>query len=89
MAQHRGRLFCGTLPSGKVWSFSSGTVVTDDRQLKPGWHHLAAIRQAGRISLFVDGQLAASATPGATVDNLQNAAIPLELGRGAGDTFYG
>ncbi|MFM8221016.1 MAG: LamG-like jellyroll fold domain-containing protein, partial [Planctomycetaceae bacterium] len=37
----------------------------------------------------VDGQLAASAAPGATVDNLQNAAIPLELGRGAGDTFYG
>ena len=89
MAQHRGRLFCGTLPSGKVWSFSSGTVVTDDRQLKPGWHHLAAIRQSGRLSLFVDGQLAASAAPRDGVENLQNAAVPIELGRGAGDYFHG
>jgi hypothetical protein len=89
MAQHRGRLFCGTLPSGRVWSFSSGTCVTDDRRLKPGWHHVAAIRQAGRLSLYVDGTLAASAPAAEAVENLQNEEVPLQLGRGSGDHFHG
>jgi hypothetical protein len=57
MAVFRGRLYCGTLPSGRVYALEAGQNVTFDREISPGWRHLAAVRCSGRLLLFVDGCL--------------------------------
>ena len=89
MAVYRGRLFAGTLPSGRVYALEAGANVTFDRELAPGWRRLAAVREGGRLSLFVDGERVASSStfdPSAfdlTTDR------PLRIGAGAIDTFRG
>src|SRR5262249_54951995 len=40
MAACQGRLFCGTLPSGRVLSIEAGRNVTYDQELAGGWRHL-------------------------------------------------
>ena len=59
MAVFQGRLFCGTLPSGHVHSIEAGKNVTNDRELAPGWRHVAAVRRGNRLELFIDGDMAA------------------------------
>lgn len=89
MAQYRGRLFCSTLPSGHIHSLTAGACVTHDRELLPGWRHVAAVKQGGRLRLFVDGQLVAeSAEFDAAKFNLTTDA-PLRIGTGEGDFFNG
>jgi hypothetical protein len=46
---------------GSVHAMAVGAVEMTPRPLAPGWHHVAAVREAGRASLFVDGRAAASA----------------------------
>jgi len=58
MAQHGGRLFCSTLPSGRVYSLTAGACVTHDRELPAGWQHVAAVRRGGVLRLYVGGKLA-------------------------------
>ena len=41
---------------GKVYALQAGQCVTHDRDLGPGWKHLAAVRRDGRLELFVDGR---------------------------------
>lgn len=89
MAVYQGRLFVGTLPSGRVLSIEAGKNVTYDRELSPGWHHLAAVRRNQQLELFVDGQLVGASTSFDPHDydltNLQ----PLLIGCGAQDHFNG
>ncbi|MCB0214552.1 MAG: LamG domain-containing protein, partial [Anaerolineae bacterium] len=89
MAIYQGRLFAGTLPSGRVYSIEAGKLVSWDRAFPAGWHHLAAIKQHDVLQLYVDGQLVASAAgfqPGGY--NLNNEQ-PLRVGFGAYDYFNG
>ena len=83
MAEFGGRLFCGTLPSGKVWSIAAGKDVTYDRELKPGWRHVAAIRSGSRLILYIDGQEAAQSPRqlNAGTENVDTSA-PLLIGFG-------
>lgn len=89
MAVFQGRLFCGTLPSGRVHALDAGRAVSHDHELKAGWRHLAAVRQGGRLKLFVDGRLVA------TSSDLDPAAFdltndkPLRIGFGTHDYFRG
>lgn len=89
MAEFQGRLFCGTLPSGKVWSAQAGANVTYDRELSPGWHHVAAVKGKSRLQLYIDGKPAAES---ATFDSSQydlSSDEPVEIGAGPGDYFFG
>jgi hypothetical protein len=89
MAVYQGRLFCGTLPSGRVHALDAGTVVSYDHELKPGWRHLAAVRQGHRLKLYVDGKLVAtSAKSDAAAFDLTNDR-PLTIGAGAYAHFRG
>jgi outer membrane protein assembly factor BamB len=90
MAVFDGRLFCGTLPSGRVHALEAGQSVTLDRALEPGWKHLAAVREGGRLSLFVDGTrvVSSSSTTNASPLDLTNQA-PLRIGFGSHDHFRG
>jgi len=56
-AVHDGRLYGGTLPTGKVWSLQAGVMATADRVLPGGWRHITAVRRGGHLELFLDGQL--------------------------------
>ena len=56
MGVYRGELFVGTLPGGNVFSMASGPAVSNDRALPPGWRHVAAVRSAGTIAMYVDGR---------------------------------
>ena len=89
MAIFQGRLFCGTLPSGHVHVLNAGAGVSYDRQLEPGWRHLAAVRQNDRLQLFVDGELVAMSSPfEPSVFDITNDQ-PLKIGFGAHDYFRG
>ncbi len=93
MAVFQGRLFCGTLPSGRVHALDAGSVVSYDHELKPGWRHLAAVREGRRLKLFVDGKLVAASSESGTrrvaaAFDLTNDR-PLTIGSGAHDYFRG
>jgi hypothetical protein len=87
MATYQGRLFVTTLPSGKVWSMSSGAMVTDDRELGSGWHDIVAERSNGKLRLLVDGKLAAEAE--AADLNLATENVSLKVGEGPRGRFPG
>lgn len=88
MAQHQGRLFVSTLPSGTIHSLSAGACVTLDRAFPTDWRQVTAVRQADRLRLYVDGEpVAESAPAGANFDLSPDA--PLVIGHGAGDYFRG
>ena len=89
MAVFQGRLFCGTLPSGHVHSIEAGKNVTSDKELRPGWRHIAAVRRDNRLELFVDGELTARSAEFLPQDYDLTVAKPLRLGFGAHDYFRG
>jgi hypothetical protein len=89
MAQYRGRLFCGTLPSGRVWSFAAGANVTHDREVKPGWHHLVAARMGDRLRLHLDGRQVAESAAFIPADFDLTTDRPLKLGAGSTDFLKG
>lgn len=89
MAVFDGKLYCGVLPSGHVHSLEAGKAVTYDKQLQPGWRHLAAVRAGDRLRLFVDGeQVAASAVFEGKAFDL-NPRQSLKIGFGQHDYFNG
>ena len=62
MAVYRGRLFVGALPSGHIHSTEIGRNVTYDYALPSGWVHVAAVRAADELRLYVNGQLVAASS---------------------------
>jgi len=89
MAQYRGRLFVGTLPSGRVVSIEAGRNATWDLEFPTGWHHVAAVRDTERLRLYVDGkQVAQSAAFDSRQYDLTTTA-GLQIGLGAHDHFDG
>ena len=73
LTQHDGSLFAsvGSCTSaaedapadvrGSVWAFGAGVVATTPGTLAPGRRHIAAVRRAGALSIFVDGRETAAA----------------------------
>ena len=89
MAVYDGRLYAGTLPSGHVLSLGAGQCATCDRELPTGWRHVAAIKSAGALKLYVDGKCVARSSQFRPEDyNLSNQA-PLRIGFGQHDHFRG
>jgi Concanavalin A-like lectin/glucanases superfamily len=89
MAEARGRLFCGTLPEGRVKSLQAGRSVTFDDELPKGWRHIAAVRGGDRLRLYVDGREAAVSTPLRAEDFDLNGEAPLLIGFGPHDYLRG
>ncbi len=89
MAEHDGEVYCSTLPSGKVFAFAAGRQAGWGRALSSAWHHIAAVRSADRLTLFVDGEQVAQ-TPrfDASGYQLENR-VPLRIGSGTNGTLHG
>lgn len=88
MAMFQGRLFVGTLPSGRVKSLEAGRNVTWDHRFPSGWHHVAAVRSQDRLRLFLDGKQVAESRPLKSDFNIGSEAN-LTIGRGPQDHFHG
>ena len=89
MAEHAGEVYCGTLPSGKVWAARHGRQVSWDHSLPSGWHHIAAVKTANRLALHVDGKPVAESA-GFDVSNWNlDSEAPLRLGTGRNGPFNG
>ena len=89
MAIYNGRLFAGTLPSGRVHSIEFGRNATLDRPLKPGWRNVAAVREADRLRLYVDGRLVASSREFDPEAYNLTVEAPLTIGFGPNDHLNG
>jgi hypothetical protein len=73
---------------GKVFSFSTGSTVSMDKDLGPGWKVIAAVRQGKEAKLYVNGKLAAqSVTKGEPLDVSND--VPLRIGFGPQSHFRG
>ncbi len=88
MAEFGGRVFCSTLPSGRVYAYAAGATAMDDRALAEGWRHVAAVKDQGRLWLYVDGQLRGEQSFDASEYELTSDA-PLRIGFGQNDYFHG
>jgi hypothetical protein len=89
MAVFAGRLFCGTLPSGHVFSMEAGRCVTHDKVLEDGWRHVAAVRDTNAINVFVDGVQVATQELGAHAATSIANDKPFLIGFGEHDYFCG
>ncbi len=89
MAVFNGKLFCGVLPSGRIHSMEAGKAVSYDKQLKPGWRHLAAVRAGAKLRLFVDGELVSESSTFAGSEFDLQPGQPLKIGFGQHDYFNG
>lgn len=56
MCEYGGKLYCSTLPSGRIFSFTQGRQVSWDYSLDSNWHHVVAVKSNNRLSLWVDGK---------------------------------
>jgi hypothetical protein len=74
---------------GEVFAMQAGQCVTHDRDLGPGWKHLAAARRGERLEVYVNGAKTAesSARAGAAFD--LGSEQSLRIGFGATDYFHG
>ena len=98
----RGRLFAGTGSCvsraedvdpdgslGRVYALQAGQMACHEHDLGDAWTHLAAVRQGKRLSLYVNGRLAAaSEAPARQIFDLANVQ-PLCIGRGPQGRFAG
>lgn len=82
MSEHDGQLFASTLPSGKIFAFSAGQQAAWGHSLSTGWHHIAAVKTASRLTLFVDGEFVAQTPPFDAANYHVDANVPLRLGTG-------
>ena len=89
MAEFQGRLFVGTLPSGRVLSIAAGANVTHDRSLPSGWHHVTAQRAGRELKLFVDGKRVATSAAFEPSQFDLSSDAPLRIGFGPTDSFHG
>ncbi|MSR80307.1 MAG: LamG domain-containing protein [Gemmataceae bacterium] len=89
MAEHEGQVFCSTLPSGKVFAFSSGKLAVWGKSLDSSRHHVAAIKSADRLALYVDGQKVAESLTFDAKTYLLNCDAPLRIGNGMNGPFHG
>jgi hypothetical protein len=89
MAVYKGRLFIGTLPSGRVLSMEAGNNVTWDHSFPAGWHHVAAVRENDTMRVYLDGVSIVEKVNSDLLPIAENQNIPMQIGFGAQDHFKG
>lgn len=101
MAVHDGRLFAGIGSCtsaakdapvgvrGSVFSYMAGRCVSYEKDMGPGWRHLAAVRQGDRLRLHVDGRIVATSAAFDPDRYDLTTGGPLKIGFGEQDYFTG
>ena len=89
MAEHDGKVFCSTLPSGKIFSYEAGKSVAMPGSLKEGWQHVTAVKTKQELKLYVNGEIVnQTSIPDSVKFNLDSE-VPFKIGFGANDYFSG
>lgn len=89
MAEHAGKAYCSTLPSGHIYSYEAGKTVTWSESFPSGWHHIVVVKTDKALKLYVDGKLVNTMpVPDSLRFNLDNTS-PLQIGFGQHDIFKG
>jgi hypothetical protein len=98
---HDGKLFASTgsctssvldAPAdvrGKVFSMEAGKMASYGDDLGAGWKHVAAVREGGRLKLYLDGTLVATSTEFDPADFDVSTDQPLRIGFGQTEYFAG
>jgi hypothetical protein len=98
---HDGKLFASTgsctssvldAPAddrGKVFSMEAGKVASYGDDLGAGWKHIAAVREAGQLKLFMNGKLVATSSHFNPADFDVSTDQPLRIGFGQAEYFAG
>jgi hypothetical protein len=73
---------------GTVFCMEAGKCVSYDDDLGSGWRHLTAMREGGRLKLFIDGKLTAQSSS-VLADYDVSTDQPLRIGFGQIDYFTG
>lgn len=89
MAERGGEVFCSTLPSGRIFAARQGRQVSWDHTLTSGWHHIAAVKTADRLTLHVDGKQVAESTGFDASSWDLDSESALRLGTGMNGPFNG
>jgi len=89
LAEHDGQVFCSTLPSGRLFTFSAGQQAAWGHSLSSAWHHIVATKSADRLTLYVDGKRVAQ-TPAFDGGSYQlDSRAPLRIGNGENGPLNG
>jgi hypothetical protein len=72
-----------------VFSMEAGKVASYDDDLGAGWKHLVAMREGGRLSLFLDGKLVAKSASFDPAEYDVTTNQPLRIGFGQTEYFAG
>ena len=64
-------------------------MATSDQTLAPGWQHITAVREGGRLRLYIGGQSAAESSTFQPRDYDLSNDHPLRIGFGIGHPFRG
>jgi hypothetical protein len=74
---------------GQVFSMEAGKCVSSSHDLGAGWKHLAAVRESGRLKLYINGKLVAESSPFEQAEYDISTDQPLRIGFGQIDYFNG
>lgn len=89
MAVHRGEMFAGSLPQGRVSRRRAGCMATHDHALPSGWRHIAAVRRDRTIMLYLDGVVVAQNEMPNGGEFPLDTHTPLRIGAGIGHHLNG
>ena len=89
MCVHDGRLYAGTLPSGREYSYEAGRMATVDDPLPADWHHIAAVKRAGALSVHIDGRCVSRSSEFLPSEFNVTNSLPLTIGFGTHEYFQG
>jgi hypothetical protein len=74
---------------GQVFAMEAGKCASFDRDLGPGWKHLAAVRTKKRLECWIDGRLQATSSAFEPGEYRLTNGAPLKIGGGEMDGFSG
>jgi len=74
---------------GKVFNIEAGKCISYDKDLGPGWKHIAAAKEKGKLKLYINGELMVTSLPFRSEEYDVSTDKPLKIGFGEMDYFSG
>jgi hypothetical protein len=74
---------------GKVFCIEAGKCISYDNDIGPGWKHIVAVKEDGKLKLYISGELMVTSLPFRPEEYDVSNDEPLKIGFGAMDYFSG
>lgn len=89
LAVYEGRLFAGTLLSGRILAIEAGRAATWDFAFPEGWQHIAAVKVGRHLRLYVNGRRVAQSRSFLPEEYDLKSGLPVSIGGGSYEHFTG